>query len=80
MRLILYKGNVIIGGRKSPYSLYLEDLASFGETSYDHADATGFINLYGLATGVEAMVHKRIDAEEGQAPEMKYVASTFHDK
>lgn len=80
VRLILYKGNIIVGGRKSPYSLYLEDLASFGETSYDHADATGFINLYGLATGVEAMVHKRIDAEEGQAPEMKHVAATFHDK
>jgi argininosuccinate synthase len=80
VRLALYKGNIIIAGRKSPNSLYLEDLASFGETSYDHADATGFINLYGLATGVEAMVHKRIDAEEGQAPEMKHVAATFHDK
>jgi argininosuccinate synthase len=80
VRLVLYKGNVIIAGRKSPYSLYLEDLASFGESSYDHTDATGFINLYGLATGVEAMVHKRIDVEEGQAPEMKHVAATFHDK
>ena len=80
VRLVLYKGNVIVAGRKSPNSLYLEDLASFGETSYDHADASGFINLYGLATGVEAMVHKRIEAEEGQAPEMKHVAATFHDK
>ncbi|WP_319562763.1 argininosuccinate synthase [Marispirochaeta sp.] len=80
VRLVLYKGNVIIAGRKSPYSLYLEDLASFGESTYDHSDATGFINLYGLATGVEAMVHKRIDAEEGQAPEMKHVAATYHDK
>ena len=52
VRLALYKGNVIVSGRKSPYSLYIEDLASFGESSYDHQDATGFINLYGLSTGV----------------------------
>jgi argininosuccinate synthase len=57
VRLVLYKGNIIIAGRKSPYSLYLKDLASFGATSYDHADATGFLNLYGLPAMVAAMVH-----------------------
>jgi argininosuccinate synthase len=57
VRLVLYKGNVIVAGRKSPYSLYLKDLASFGATSYDHADATGFINLYGLPAMVSALVH-----------------------
>ncbi|MBN2510735.1 MAG: argininosuccinate synthase [Spirochaetales bacterium] len=80
VKLVLYKGNIILGGKKSPYSLYLEDLASFGRSSYDHKDATGFINLYGLATGVAAMVHKKIDPDEGQGPQMKEIAATFHDK
>jgi argininosuccinate synthase len=57
VRLALYKGNIVIAGRKSPYSLYLKDLASFGATSYDHGDATGFINLYGLPAMVTALVH-----------------------
>ena len=57
VRLALYKGNIIIAGRKSPYSLYLKDLASFGATSYDHGDATGFINLYGLPAMVASLVH-----------------------
>ena len=59
VKIVLYKGNIIIAGRNSPYSLYLEDLASFGDTSYDHADATGFINLFGLSTGVSAAVHRK---------------------
>ncbi|MDR2588420.1 MAG: argininosuccinate synthase [Spirochaetales bacterium] len=57
VRLVLYKGNVIVAGRRSKYSLYNEDLASFGQSSYNHKDAAGFINLYGLATGVAARVH-----------------------
>lgn len=56
VRLILYKGNIIIGGRKSPYSLYDADLASFSAGSYDHKDASGFINLFGLSTAVAAHV------------------------
>jgi argininosuccinate synthase len=56
VRLVLYKGNVIIAGRKSPYSMYLKDLASFGASSYDHADATGFLNLYGLPAMVASLV------------------------
>ncbi len=55
-RLVLHKGRVHVVGRKSEYSLYSEDIASFGESSYDHNDATGFINLYGLNTGMQAMV------------------------
>ncbi len=58
VRLDLYKGNILVGGRKSPYSLYIEDLASFGESDYNQSDATGFINLFGLSTGVTAIVHK----------------------
>jgi len=59
VRLVLYKGNVIIAGRKSPYSLYNENLASFGESKYNHADASGFINLFGLQTAVTAQVRKK---------------------
>ena len=80
VKLALYKGNVIVAGRKSPYSLYLEDLASFGATSYNHKDATGFINLYGLATGVSAMAHSQGEEEGGQVEEMKKTAATYHDK
>ncbi|MFW6288220.1 MAG: argininosuccinate synthase [Spirochaetota bacterium] len=79
VRLALYKGNVIATGRKSPYSLYLEDLASFGESAYDHADATGFINLYGLSTGVAAIVHKHKPSDEGPAVGMRAMAG-FHEK
>ena len=80
VRLSLYKGNTTVVGRKSPYALYVEELASFGETSYDHADAEGFINLYGLATGVTAMVQNRLEDGSGQAVEMKQVAAQYHDK
>ncbi|SIQ74543.1 argininosuccinate synthase [Alkalispirochaeta americana] len=79
VRVVLYKGNIIIAGRKSPYSLYIEDLASFGESSYNHNDATGFINLYGLATGVQALVHKYRDLDEGPAHQMREMAS-FSEK
>ena len=58
VRLALYKGNIVVAGRKSPYTLYREDLASFGATSYNHADATGFINLYGLPTTVENLARR----------------------
>ena len=52
----LYKGNIITAGTTSPYSLYSESLASFttGEL-YDHHDAEGFINLFGLSLKVRAM-------------------------
>ncbi len=52
----LYKGNIIKAGTTSPYSLYSESLASFttGEL-YDHHDAEGFINLFGLSMKVRAM-------------------------
>jgi argininosuccinate synthase len=55
VRLKLYKGNVIIAGRTSPFSLYNEGLASFGNDGhYDHADAAGFIRLFSLPTRVQA--------------------------
>ena len=79
VRLDLYKGNVLVGGRKSPYSLYIEDLASFGESDYNQGDATGFINLFGLSTGVTAIVHKQIDANTGQMNDIRKMA-TFHEE
>ncbi|MBN1523628.1 MAG: argininosuccinate synthase [Spirochaetales bacterium] len=59
VRLALYKGNCIVAGRKSPYSLYSEDLASFGASTYDHGDATGFIKLYSIPVEVSALMHKK---------------------
>jgi argininosuccinate synthase len=57
VRLKLYKGNIIVAGRKSPYSLYREDYASFGEEDvYNQQDAHGFIQLFGLPMKVEAML------------------------
>ena len=56
-RLKLYKGNAILIGRRSPYSLYREDFATFGEEDvYDQHDAEGFIKLFGLPMKVEAML------------------------
>ncbi|MBR5970489.1 MAG: argininosuccinate synthase [Lachnospiraceae bacterium] len=53
----LYKGNIIKEGTTSPYSLYSESLASFTTGDlYDHHDAEGFINLFGLSCKVRAMV------------------------
>ena len=56
VRLKLYKGNVINAGVWSEYSLYSEAIATFGESDYDQADASGFINLFGLPIKVAAML------------------------
>ena len=57
VKMKLYKGNIIKAGTTSPNSLYSESLASFttGEL-YDHADATGFIRLFGLPLKVRALM------------------------
>jgi argininosuccinate synthase len=56
VRLKLYKGNIVSAGRKSPFSLYREDYATFGqENVYDQSDAEGFIHLYGLSLKVRAL-------------------------
>jgi argininosuccinate synthase len=56
VKLKLYKGNCIVTGRKSPYSLYSETFATFGESAvYDHADAEGFITLFGLPLKITAL-------------------------
>jgi argininosuccinate synthase len=57
VRLKLYKGGVTVVGRKSPYSLYREDYATFGEEDvYNQEDAEGFIKLFGLPLKVQAML------------------------
>jgi argininosuccinate synthase len=57
VRLKLYKGNIMLVGRKSPHSLYREDYATFGEEDvYNQKDAEGFIKLFGLPMKVSAML------------------------
>ncbi len=59
-RLKLYKGNCIVVGRKSPLSLYSEDLASFEKRGlYDQKDATGFIRLNALRLKMEALLRRK---------------------
>ncbi|MBE5947001.1 MAG: argininosuccinate synthase [Lachnospiraceae bacterium] len=58
----LYKGNIIKAGTTSPYSMYSEELASFTTGDlYDHKDAEGFINLFGLSMKVRAMLDQKRD-------------------
>ncbi|MFB6467695.1 argininosuccinate synthase [Cytobacillus sp. Hz8] len=58
VRVKLFKGHAIVEGRKSPYSLYDEKLATYTkEDEFDHASAVGFINLWGLPTKVQSIVH-----------------------
>ncbi len=60
----LYKGNIIKAGTKSPYSLYNESIASFTTGDlYDHHDAEGFINLFGLSSKVRAMKKQEVEGK-----------------
>ncbi len=65
VRMKLYKGNCVSAGVKSPYSLYMEEFATFAEDDvYDHSDAEGFINLYGLPLKVRALALKnKVDSK-----------------
>ena len=64
VKLRLYKGNIIKNGTTSPYSLYNESLASFTTGDmYDHHDAEGFINLWGLPLKVRAMKMNELNNE-----------------
>ncbi len=63
VKLKLYKGNIINAGVTSPYTLYSEDFASFGEDDvYNQKDSAGFINLFGLPIKVKAL----LDAERNK--------------
>ena len=60
VKLMLYKGNVMPAGLWSDYSLYSEEIATFGESDYQQSDAAGFINLYGLPIKVQAMLDQKL--------------------
>jgi len=64
VRIKLYKGNVTIIGRESPFSLYDQDLVTFeeGKVAYDHRDAAGFIKLNALRLRVAAQRDRRAKA------------------
>ena len=61
VKLKLYKGNIINAGITSPYSLYDENVASFGDDggAYNQKDSAGFINLFGLSIKVKALLDKQ---------------------
>jgi argininosuccinate synthase len=60
VRLKLYKGNVTPAGIQSPYSLYSEEFATFGEDEvYNQKDAEGFINLFGLPLKMRALMEEK---------------------
>ncbi len=60
VKLKLYKGNIINAGVTSPHSLYSEEFATFDEDNvYNQADATGFINLFGLPVKVKALTEQK---------------------
>ncbi len=62
VKLMLYKGNIIKQGTNAPYSLYNESIASFTTGDlYDHHDAEGFINLFGLSLKVRAMKKAEVE-------------------
>jgi len=73
VRLKLYKGCCSVVGRKSPYSLYREEFATFGEEDvYDQRDAQGFINLFGLPLKVQALLElEGVGEMELEAPEYR---------
>ncbi|MDO4749553.1 MAG: argininosuccinate synthase [Eubacteriales bacterium] len=58
VKLKLYKGNIIGAGIASDYSLYSEQIATFGASDYNQKDAEGFINLFGLSIKTKAMLEK----------------------
>ena len=61
VRMKLYKGNIYSAGVKSPYSLYSQEYVTFGEDEvYNQADATGFINLFGLPLKVRALMKQGV--------------------
>jgi argininosuccinate synthase len=65
VRVRLYKGRAEAVGRRSPRSLYRQDLATFGEgMAYDHQDAEGFIRLFGLPERVRALTRDRTTKPE----------------
>ena len=77
----LYRGSCLPVARTSPDSLYREDLATFGEDAvYDHADAGGFIRLWGLSSRVYAGVHADRWQSEGTDRDSRAAAGEKPDE
>lgn len=77
--LKLYKGNVIVSGRTSPFALYDERFVTFGEDDvYQQSDAAGFIRLYGLPNRVRALQDQ--ERAEAQAKAAEQSAKLTHAK
>ena len=65
VRVKLYKGNVILAGSKSDYSLYSEELSSFTDSDmYNQKDAIGFIKLFGLPLRMDAYLNKSLEQKK----------------
>ena len=65
VKLKLYKGNIVNAGMTSPYSLYSEEYATFGEDGvYNQKDSEGFINLFGLPTVVNSKMKQALKSKE----------------
>ncbi len=79
VRIKLFKGSFQVVGRKSPYSLYRHDLATYSAgDAFHHADAVGFISLWGLPTTVYAGVHQpnATESAQGSPVSMSVIDST----
>jgi argininosuccinate synthase len=75
VRLKLFKGSCIAISRSSPYSLYRQDLATFGEDGvYDQKDAAGFNNLWALPTRVVAAVRRETEAPSDEPAALRVVS------
>lgn len=67
IRIKLFKGNATVEGRKSPYSLYDKDLATYTSSdTFDHVSAVGFIKLWGLPTQVYTQVQDKVNGEQAK--------------
>jgi len=67
IRVKLFKGNATVEGRKSPYSLYDKDLATYTSSdTFDHVSAVGFIKLWGLPTQVYTQVQDKVNGEQAK--------------
>lgn len=76
VRLKLYKGTYQAVGRKSTYSLYRHDLATYSRgDAFHHQDAVGFISLWGLPTTVHAHLHQPADAHSSKSPQFSDVTA-----
>jgi argininosuccinate synthase len=76
----LYKGSMTVKSRKSPYSLYRKDMASFDSGNFNHQDAEGFINLLGLPAAVRSLLTSHAAADSSadrSANAYETVARTF---